>query len=250
MAGGLSLDDPISTIIAHAVHNLTSIHQARPILLASPAFLPATTTNNNDNDDPEAEEPVLTTIATETDRLLAILQLIDTLPALHTPSVKAHALAIARLAASHSSAVMVMAADSLTNTTATTDPSSNEDSGGGRSVGPGTQSGAQAHLEVLSRHLRDAREELDSLVRGVPVGVRGRAEDGFWVSRAEVWEVLGRVKDVVGGEEMKVVEVLGGRLGVEGEGDDLIKLDDEEAAKLGLPQTTSVRVELWRAGVR
>lgn len=31
--------------------------------------------------------------------------------------------------------------------------------------------------------------------------------------------------------------------------DDLIKLDDEEAARLGLPQTTSARVEQWRAGV-
>lgn len=117
---------------------------------------------------------------------------------------------------------MVMAADSLTTTTTTTttpNPSNNDGSGeGGNSVTSNTHSGAQAHLEVLSRHLRDARGELDSLVRGVPVGVRGRAEEGFWVSRRGVWEVLGKVREVVGGEEMKVVEVLGGRLGVEGEG--------------------------------
>jgi hypothetical protein len=31
--------------------------------------------------------------------------------------------------------------------------------------------------------------------------------------------------------------------------DDVIRLDEDDAAALGLPQTTSARVEQWRAGV-
>jgi hypothetical protein len=95
--------------------------------------------------------------------------------------------------------------------------------------------------------------------------LRGDVRAGFKVSRKELTEVNERVREALGAELM-VAERLGARL-VEGSGEcslwciqtggrfsnirtgDYIRLDDGDAACLGLPQTTSTRVEQWRAQV-
>ncbi|KAH6628815.1 hypothetical protein F5144DRAFT_604940 [Chaetomium tenue] len=219
-AGGISLADPLPTILAHALHGLAAIKQARDL-----------------NEWRSAADP-LAAIAGEADRLVAALHLVRDVPELQTPDVKAALLGLTHLATSLSSTLMVMAADSLRVRTPV----------GGASVARAAevQAEVRACLEAVLARLGWARREFAVLVGRVYVGVTGGVKEGFWVSRREVVEVGEKVRGVLG-VEMVLAERLGARLGEGSE--DLIKLNDADAALLGLPQTTSVKIEQWRAGM-
>ncbi|KAK3290300.1 uncharacterized protein B0H64DRAFT_378830 [Chaetomium fimeti] len=220
-AGGISLADPLPTILAHALHSLAAIKQARDL-----------------NESPPAAAP-LTAIVGEADALVAALHLVRDVPELQTPDVKAAVLGLTHLATSQSSSLMVMAADSLR-----VRPPPGV--GGGAARQAAVQAEVAACLEAVLARLAAARREFAVLVGRVYVGVTGDVKEGFWVSRKEVVGVGEKVRGVLG-VEMVLAERLGARLGEGSE--DLIKLNDTDAALLGLPPTTSVRVEQWRAGV-
>ncbi|KAL2150135.1 hypothetical protein VTH82DRAFT_7811 [Thermothelomyces myriococcoides] len=160
-------------------------------------------------------------VADRADRLLALLGLVRDRPALHTSAVRARAHALMRLAADHASALMVMAADSMR--------------------------GAREEEEEAAATAGEGGWWRRSSATSMPSRLGWSSlREGWWVDARELVEVAGQVREVLGCE-MVLVEMLGDRLR-EG-ADEIIRLDDDDAAALGLPQTTVARVEQWRAGV-
>ncbi|EAQ90107.1 predicted protein [Chaetomium globosum CBS 148.51] len=223
-AGGISLADPLPTILAHALHGLAAIKQARDL-----------------NEWRSAADP-LAAIAGEADRLVAALHLVRDVPELQTPDVKAALLGLTHLATSLSSTLMVMAADSLRVRTPV---------GAESAASVARAAEVQAEVRACLRGGAGAAGvgrggSLRCWWGGCMWVLRGGVKEGFWVSRREVVEVGEKVRGVLG-VEMVLAERLGARLGEGSE--DLIKLNDADAALLGLPQTTSVKIEQWRAGM-
>ncbi|KAL2136567.1 hypothetical protein VTI74DRAFT_3112 [Chaetomium olivicolor] len=209
--GGISLSDGLPTVIQHALHSLATLKVVRAELRGATALLAG--------------------IVDEATRLAAALTLINDTPRLQAPDVCQRCLAVTQLAAWLSSTLMVMAADSRRQVHP-------------RELEPGGQE--WACLEGVWSQLREARNGLEGSVAGVYVGLRGDVREGFRVERKALMGVGERVREVMG-VELVLYARLRGRLG-EG-GGKLIKLDDADAARLGLPQTTSMRVEQWRAGL-
>ncbi|KAL2192469.1 hypothetical protein P885DRAFT_47607, partial [Corynascus similis CBS 632.67] len=246
----VSPTDPVPTIVSQALVNLSSILQARALLDdedvssrdSTNVTLTRTPTRTRGR-----RSALLATIAAHADRLMAVLALLlfDPHPGrsasappgpLHTPALRARAHAVMRAAADHSSAMMVMAADSIRSRS--------------RAVEEGKEDKPRneelRHLEAVRVWLEGSTRELEELVRGVYVGLRGNVREGWWVDKGALMTVASKVKEVLG-REMVLVERLGERLG---EGSDkVIRLSEDDAAMLGLPQTTVARIEQWRAGV-
>ncbi|KAL2141661.1 hypothetical protein VTI28DRAFT_2107 [Corynascus sepedonium] len=307
----VSPTDPVPTIVSQALVNLSSILQARALLddedvssrdstNATPTRTPTRTQGRR--------SALLVTIAAHADRLMAVLALLlfDAHPGrvarsesqssgpaavgldsespsappgpLHTPALRARAHAVMRAAADHSSAMMVMAADSMrsrsrvvvTTAAATAgsqgehnrQPKNKEDDDQGRGRREKGEEKEEEeeeeekedkprneelrHLEAVRVWLEGSTRELEELVRGVYVGLRGNVREGWWVDKGALMTVASKVKEVLG-REMVLVERLGERLS---EGSDkVIRLSEDDAAMLGLPQTTVARIEQWRAGV-
>ncbi|AEO64887.1 uncharacterized protein THITE_2111257 [Thermothielavioides terrestris NRRL 8126] len=104
-----------------------------------------------------------------------------------------------------------------------------------------------AHVEALRDELRELRDELAGLVRGVNVGlVDGSARDGYRVSRRELVAVNEKVKSVLG-IELRLAEGLKAEL--EAQSGDYLKIDGAEASRLGLPLTVNSGAQEWRATV-
>ncbi|KAL2168776.1 hypothetical protein VTG60DRAFT_6886 [Thermothelomyces hinnuleus] len=138
-----------------------------------------------------------------------------------------------RLAADHASALMVMAADSMRGARE-------------REREEEPREEELRHLDAVKAWLEGSARELEGLVRSVYAGLRGDVKEGWWVETGELVEVAGKVREVLGCE-MVLVENLRDRLR-EGT-DEIIRLDDDDAAALGLPQTNIARIEQLRAGV-
>ncbi|KAL2269298.1 hypothetical protein VTJ83DRAFT_1482 [Remersonia thermophila] len=109
----------------------------------------------------------------------------------------------------------------------------------------GTETAASI-LEGMWARMRERREALEGAIRGCKVSVRGNVHDGWSLSRHQVTEVNERFKALTG-RELLMVELL--RRRIENGKGDVCRLNDHESAILGLPQTTSARVEQWRVCV-
>ncbi|KAK4243444.1 hypothetical protein C7999DRAFT_18196, partial [Corynascus novoguineensis] len=225
----VSPTDPVPTIVSQALVNLSSILQARALL--------------DDEDVSSRDSTSVTQTQTPTrtggrrSALLATIASASALPGpLHTPALRVRAHAIMRAAADHSSAMMVMAADSMRERSRAKEEKEEDK----------PRDEVLRHLEAVRVWLEGSTRELEELIRGVYVGLRGNIRDGWWVDKGALMTVASKVKEVLG-REMVLVERLGERLG-EGSGK-AIRLSEDDAAMLGLPQTTVAKIEQWRAGV-
>ncbi|KAL2173576.1 uncharacterized protein P884DRAFT_317783, partial [Thermothelomyces heterothallicus CBS 202.75] len=216
----VSPTDPLPAILSQAQVNLSSILQARALHASRAAAVTGR----------------LAAVAARADRLLAVLALLQDCPPLHTPAVRARAHDLMRLAADHASALMVMAADSMRGAREREREEEEQE----------PREEELRHLDAVQAWLEGSARELEGLVRSVYVGLAGDVKEGWWVETGELVEVAGKVREVLGCE-MVLVENLRDRLR-EGT-DEIIRLDDDNAAALGLPQTTIARIEQWRAGV-
>ncbi|KAK3695817.1 hypothetical protein B0T22DRAFT_489046 [Podospora appendiculata] len=211
-AGAITLADGIGSVADLAMLNLQSIKSARHEIHGATAPL------NN--------------IESEADLLLALLALIKATAALQTPSVAQQAYLVMGLASRLTGSMLTMGAENRRSPPRETP----------RELKPADHE--YGHLETMLGQLRRAREALAELVCKVRVGLRGNARDGFWVTVAVVEGVNALVREAVG-RDLEVWEVVGGRGGVDG----LVKLDDADIEKLGLPRLAGSVVEKWRNDV-
>ncbi|KAL2255279.1 hypothetical protein VTK26DRAFT_3696 [Humicola hyalothermophila] len=140
---------------------------------------------------------------------------------------------VMQLAALLGSSLMVMGAESRYRM------------GCGRAAGYGVSEPEWCHLEAMLGRLREARRGLETAVVGVWAGLSGDARDGFWVDRQRLVGVNERVRRVIGAD-LALYARLKERLM---HGGDIIRLDDADAERMGLPQRPSARIEQWREGV-
>ncbi|KXX82353.1 hypothetical protein MMYC01_201301 [Madurella mycetomatis] len=102
------------------------------------------------------------------------------------------------------------------------------------------------HLEAMLGQLREARKTLENSMTAAYVGLQGNSQDGFQVSRKRLVDANERIKKVFGVDTLVYIRL---QDQLSAQAADIIKLDDADANRLGLPQVSSDRIEEWRAAM-
>ncbi|GAB1312494.1 hypothetical protein MFIFM68171_02704 [Madurella fahalii] len=210
-AAGATTNGGISAVVDQAVLKLESIKEARDEIRG-------------------ATEP-LSGIVDEANCLIDALNLIKEVDSFQTREIGRRAQGIVELSALLIASMMVMSAESRHRI----EP---------RELQP--RDHEYNHLEAMLGQLRDARKTLESSMTAAHVGLQGNSQDGFQVSRQRLVDANERIRKVFGVDTF-VFTRLQDHLRVQAA--DIIKLNDADANRLGLPQVSSDRIEKWRAAM-